>query len=632
MRAFLQIITHCCILFTVGSLYGQARLTALVSPAVIHKDEYTQLELTVENAQEVKEVVPPSLKDFTIISGPNQVNGMSNINGVITRYISITYIIKPTRSGRLSIGQATAHADGLSLKSNPITLEVINAFSGNTQGNNSILLPFSGTDPFAKTRPETPFNDYILHKGENSTEKINKNMFVRAEVNKTTCYVGEPVIVAYKLYTRLKSESNLIKSPSLNGFSVIDLQQPDNTSYVREKVNGKEYNVYILRKAQLYPLQAGNLELETAQLENKVEFIKEKYAHQELNSFNDVFRDLSESPFPPEAREEHSVILQSKPVFISVKPLPETNKPVNFKGAVGRFEITGSLTRNNFTTDDAGKLIIVINGQGNLQMVNAPNVKWPAGMEAFEPKVTDELNKLSVPVNGKKVFEFAFTVPGPGEYTIPPVELSYYDVNKGQYKSSVTGPFNFTVTRGIGKKNDTVIVMGNSGKERFFNKVFNHRLWIIIVLIVFIMAGLITWLLKENKRDKLIKHDIIKEQNTQSDVKMDQKFLGKQVNVLENVSQLLKEGNPVPFYQALNRALQSYLTEYFNIPGNEFNKRSITEHLDARGVSNETVLQLKGLMDEIEWHLYTPFLETEKMPELYQQASAIIELLNTYKS
>ena len=59
---------------------------------------------------------------------------------------------------------------------------------------------------------------------------------------------------------------------------MIDLQQPDNTSYQIEKLNGRDYNVYIVRKVQLYPLLAGDLELGSAEVENNVRFIREEYA------------------------------------------------------------------------------------------------------------------------------------------------------------------------------------------------------------------------------------------------------------------------------------------------------------------------------------------------------------------
>lgn len=81
-------------------------------------------------------------------------------------------------------------------------------------------------------------------------------------------------MASYNLYSRLKSETKLVKNPSFNGFSVIDLQQPNATDYAQRNINGREFNVYTIRKVQLYPLQAGTFQLEGASLDNQVQFLK----------------------------------------------------------------------------------------------------------------------------------------------------------------------------------------------------------------------------------------------------------------------------------------------------------------------------------------------------------------------
>ena len=57
----------------------------------------------------------------------------------------------------------------------------------------------------------------------------------------------------------------------------------------------------------------------------------------------------------------------------------------------------GAIWKNQFSTDDAGKLNLVIEGSGNMQMVTAPDIKWPEGIEAFEPVTTEDISKTTVP-------------------------------------------------------------------------------------------------------------------------------------------------------------------------------------------------------------------------------------------
>ncbi|MEI9935422.1 MAG: hypothetical protein WDM71_11375 [Ferruginibacter sp.] len=66
---------------------------------------------------------------------------------------------------------------------------------------------------------------------------------------------------------------------------------------------------------------------------------------------------------PNGVAENHKVTIKSTPVVINVKPLPD-NKPNSFRGAVGNFELSSALDKNNFTTDDAGKLTVTVSGAG----------------------------------------------------------------------------------------------------------------------------------------------------------------------------------------------------------------------------------------------------------------------------
>jgi hypothetical protein len=115
--------------------FAQVSFTASVSPRVIGKDETTELKLMVENATQVDQITPPSLKNFIVISGPNQESRMESINGVTRQYIGITYILRPRAKGKFTIGAAIAKADGKRLRSNTVRLEVTNTSTGNSSAN-----------------------------------------------------------------------------------------------------------------------------------------------------------------------------------------------------------------------------------------------------------------------------------------------------------------------------------------------------------------------------------------------------------------------------------------------------------------------------------------------------------------
>ena len=165
--------------------------------------------------------------------------------------------------------------------------------------------------------------------------------------------------------------------------------------------------------------------------------------------------------------------------MIHVKPLPLATKPASFTGAVGNFTIEGVVEKNNFTTDDAGKLKITISGQGNLTLINAPDIAWPHDIEGYDPAVKDELNKLTVPVSGKKTIDYSFTVAKAGTYILPSVEFSYFDIAANKYKVINTKPITITVAKGTDKKPAPPVITENkSNKEKFFDTIFTKR-WMI---------------------------------------------------------------------------------------------------------------------------------------------------------
>ncbi|HMK02609.1 MAG TPA: BatD family protein [Ferruginibacter sp.] len=630
MHSFLQKIAFPFLLLTGFFAGAQVKFTASISPAQIGKDEYAQLRLMVENAQVVQRIIPPRLNNFIIVSGPNQESGMSMVNGNVKKFVALSYVIKPKRVGSFSIPPASASADGAAYKSNAVTLKVTSVSSGNP-GINPLSSPFGSIDPFADAPPESTYRDYILRKGEIPTEKIKKNMFVKLEVDKTSCFVGEPVIATYKLYTRLRSVSNMTKNPSFNGFSVIDMQQADNMYSRTEKLGGREYNVYNIRQVQLYPLLPGNLDLGVAEIENDVQFIKAEYADQQGNLLGQMFRDFSNAAIPPEGMENRKVILQNKPVSILVKPLPEANKPAGFKGAVGNFQITAAIEKNNFTTDDAGKLGVVIKGVGNLQMVTAPEINWPEGIEGYEPKTIDDLYKNVTPVSGRKMIEFTFTVAKPGKYDIPALEFSFFDTKDGKYKTVATRPVGFTVTKGSGKPQQIDTTQNKTAKEPLLTRFFSNRWRVVSLIAVLIILGLIFWLKSDNKKEKKLREQEEAEKLAAVNEPVDEIIHGQE-NPLAAAEESLQRKDGKAFYLTLNQDLKNYLSHKLSIPLEELNKKNISERLDKKGVINETSLQLHALMDEIEWQLYTPFTENEKMKETYEKAYDLVQLLNTYRS
>ena len=607
-----------------GLATAQAKFIATISPAIIRKDETAEFKLLVENAQQSTTINAPVLKGFIVVDGPYQESGMEEINGNVKRYIGYTYILKPTGKGNFTIASTTANVDGKVLKSNPVSIKVTNSTSGNSSANNS---PFrsSTLSPFDEPAPASNYNDFILKKGENITDKINRNIFIKATTNKSTCFVGEPLVVTYKLYTRLKSESNIIKSPSFSGFSVIDLVQPGGSNYNIETVNGREYNVYTLRKAQLYPLQSGADTMESLTIENNINFIKESYLKSQHGQ-GDLFANVFTGQLSAEAMQAEKATLQSKPVSILVKPLPAANKPASFNGAVGFFNLQSGVEKSSFTIDESVKLQLTIAGEGNLTLVTAPEIKWPEGVEVFESSLVDSVDRLTVPVSGSKTFIFPFTISKPGSYTLPSIEFSFFDAVTATYKTKHTQPILLTVTNGPGKKLITSVNTDNPvTKEQFFETLFTNRWMIILPVALIIITGLLIWLWMDRKKQfqqtKIIIEDDVATVAEESHVVAYP--LSASAKLIQEPSIPAKE-----FYAVLHKELREFLYDQLQLQPGTFNKKSIEDKIDKSGKPISLALDISRLLNEIELHLYTPFDTEIDRTAIYEAAYKVV---NSFK-
>ena len=614
-----------------NSSFAQAKFSVVCPNKTIGKNDILQVQFKMENANNVESIVPPDFKNFNIVSGPNQESSSSNINGKVTQYVAVGFSLQPKKPGTFTIGSAKAVADGKNYTSNPVTIQVTNASSmlpkNNNSANSNPLSAFPGFNfdiPSAPVRRE--FDDFILKPGENVAAKTQKNLFIKTDVSKTNCYVGEPIVVSFKLYTRLHSETTITNAPSFNGFSVSDLDVNNNAA--QEKYNGRLYNVYTLRKVELYPLQAGKITIDSVVADNKVTFIKSEYANSQLNSgFFDMLQNFGDAGIPASGLVEQNVTLKTAPVTVDVKPLPSEGMPQDFRGAVGDFKISASLVKDNITTDDAGTLKVVVSGKGNIQLVNAPKIVWPEGIDAYDAKVKDNVDKSQVPMQGSKVFSFPFTVSKPGNYKIDSILFSYFDPETATYKTEYTPSLEVHVSKGSGHPQNS---FAKNNKNVSDNNSFistKTELFAGIVLLLGIILLVIFLIIKKNKNKDLLETKI-----KLDDLKNEQEEGKKEFVIPENPLLLTHEKlvsqNSKEFFSTLDLSLKNYLASKFKVPVNELNRRRLNEELDKCNVSLGTTLMLTSLLDEIEINLYAPPSSILHLNNIFEKASEVVSLLD----
>lgn len=610
--------------------FAQVKFSTICPDKRIGKNEYLQIQFLIENAPEVETIVPPLFKNFSIVSGPNQQSGMSIVNGKRDQYISIGFYLKPKSTGKYVIGPAIAKINGKEYYTSPVTVEVTNASSNSAasgSGSNS-LSPFGNMNFDFPSEPTIHrFDDYILKTGENVNDKVQKNLFIKLDVSKASCFTGEPIIASYKLYTRLRSESVVTNAPSFNGFSVSELELNNNNSVKVEKYNGRDYNVYTLRKVQLYPLQPGTITLDPVVADNKVTFIRSDYAgSQKGEMFYDMLQDFANSTSPQNSVVEEHVTLKSKPVQIIVKPLKQENKPEDFKGSVGNFRISASLEKKNITTDDPGNVKINIEGEGNIQLINSPKINWPEGIDDYEAKVTDDIDKFSVPMKGDKTFTYPFTVSKAGTYIIPAVSFSFFDPSSEKYKTLHSQPLTITVIRGKGNSQNTYVKNVKTeeiSEVGLWTKYGSYFITGFALLTAFIFLGAHRKSIEKKKRELL---KTSPPDNLPAE-EIPNKFIIPQNPLIEAHAKLM-DGNETKFYEVLDASLKKYLAAKFKVPAEELSKKRMNEELDKCNVGLGTSLMLSSLLDEIELNVYAPPTNSNHLQSVYEKASEVVALID----
>lgn len=272
---------------------------------------------------------------------------------------------------------------------------------------------------------DDPAKNSVLRPGEDSIQKIKKNIFVTGVISKSHCFLGEPILLTYTLFSALQSTSTIERAPSFAGFSS-DIMQTDNEQVKRKKQDGKNYRVFTIQQVQLVPLQEGVLTIDPISVYNEVSYKENKSAVHYGGSTG------------------------GKAIMISVDPLPVEGRPAGFSGATGNF--TMRVTAD--TVSAAGEnnsLHVEIAGSGNFTTVSAPEVTWPAGCEHFSVSSGLQINKNSFPSSGKKIFDIPFVPAKEGILVIPAMQFGFFDTQKKAYRFAYSNPVTIHVSPALHK-------------------------------------------------------------------------------------------------------------------------------------------------------------------------------------
>lgn len=619
---------------------AQVRFVTIVSENKIGIDDPFKVQYIVENAEEISRFNEPDFRDFTILQGPNHGSSTTITNGEVSRQLFVSYILKANSKGKLKVPGAQAIINGKKLNSGDISITVVEGSLGGTRSGgvrgqfNRIPIP----QLERRRRQAEAEKDFYLKPGESPQEKITKNLFVKSECDKSECYVGEPIVATYKLYSRLQSQSRVSQFPSFNGFSVFDMMDPGSSKQYKEEIDGKEFTVNYIRHAQLFPLQPGEFTIDPVVVDNNVVFLKKTGTPQpgSGDSFEDIIREFFNDQ-PLGETEEHRVALSSKPINIKVKPLPEDGRPAYFSGAVGKFNVESSVSGSVIKSGDVVTLTVKITGKGNLPMITAPEISWPAGFEGFDPTSSENLDKTTAPISGSLVFTYPFTLSDTGSHIIPAVNFSYFDPGTNQYNTVSTQPISLKVLPGVNaEKTNPAPLALKIPEPATGNSIFEQHYWIKILMgLAIALLAVIAYVSFRNRTPKAV--EVIRTGQT---VSVATPVAGEPAGSVRSTSgrptvtnrweaaeKKLAENDSKGFYKETGSALWGFLSEFLQLKGTELNKAAVMQKLSPYQISSETLKNLVTVLNECELALYTPIHSAEDMEAILTKAKAVVACL-----
>jgi len=408
-------------LFFIGSLARAASFTATVDQAQIGEDESVSVKFAVSvDGNATVGGLKFSAPDFEVINEYNS-NFMQSYyeNGQfgMRKTQTLTKVLRPMKKGTLKVSGIQIDINGKTERAADLLVTVTTGGAGTPPPNR-----YGGTGG-----------------GLRGSGKIgNRAQFlVRAEVNKAKVYKGEQVVVSYYLYRRVKI-FNIAhdKIPVLDGFLREDIETPlfTGNSLNSEIVvlDGTQYMRSLLARYAAYPLREGKLNIDSMGL--KFSYIPDRTGAGDFDE-EDVFAGVLGFMNPRSAQEK------SPQITIDVMPLPTDGKPASFTGGVGDFSITAVIDRTEAKVNDAVTLTVKVEGSGNLAAIGEPKASWPQGLELYDTK-----GKSGPKNSGVKIFEYVLIPRAPGKYTLPALELSFFDPNHHQYQTRSTSPLFFEVS------------------------------------------------------------------------------------------------------------------------------------------------------------------------------------------
>lgn len=550
--------------FILFSTFTLAAVKADVDRTQVGEGESLMLTLSSEDSSSNK-------PDFSILEANFDVVGTSNsknisiMNGQMSSEISWQIQLVPKQVGTIIIPAITIGNE----KTQPITIEVSKQSSAPNSTSNT-----SG----------------------NSTAKADSNAFFQTTVDKNEAYVQEQIIYTQRFYYRPELPIADIEADDLSveGASIEDL----NTKGPRyeQTIDGVRYKVIEATYA-IFPEKSGQLRMPA----------------------RTVTVRMQASMFEP----PRLVRLHSDESIVNVLPQPNHDNPwlpakdltikQNWDTNPPAFKVGESITR---------KITIEAQGLSQSHLPAIPEIKID-GLKTYadKPETKNNIAGGGKGIVGVRTDSVAIVASKPGTYTLPAININWWDTNNHQQKTTTLDAFTFTVVENASSKNALPapsITTSNSAitPTTNENKATIDKFWLFIAgtfLTLWILTLLLWWRAHKKTKHTDNKSDDIKKPETQKINSSPKSILGELTSACQN-------NDPAHAREAL---LQWSKTRWRETP---------PLSLEDLGQREPTLSDELRLLEQALYAKQTSHWQGDRLLKLVKQLPAVVNRTKTKKS
>lgn len=562
------------VLLSLGSTHQlQAqRFEAYCDAKQVLLKSYFDVTFTLYNA-DGNNFKAPAFRNFTVINGPAVSRSTSIINGQMSKEVGYTFTLQPKRVGTFSIGEAQIRVGNKVVESKPISIAVVEGKQG-------------GSDA--------------------------EELYIEALPSITEAWVGQQIILDYKLFTTVQIETqNVISESDYQGFYAQDIRRYD-SRVVREVIDGTQYATKVLKRLALFPQQTGNLTIDPLNVQ--------------LGAVVDGNNQRRSFFF---SRQIRRIPASTEPLAVNIKPLPP-EAPASFTGAVGSFEVSSRINRATVTTDDAISIVIAIRGNGDIKRIQAPTLNFPKEFEVYDPKVIKENSFENLgQLYGEKEIEYLLVPKEPGQYQLTP-EFSYFDPDSAKYVVYNQNTFAVEVGQGTQQKTalnvtpeperaQDIAYLKSNPRFRTGGYLSDSALfWVFSLLPFLLLGGAYTYKQLKAQTDAL-DPALLRQRKAR---KAAQKRL-------ETAQQHLNTGKSRAFYDEISKAMLGYVCDKLQIPKSELTKDNVKVRLQGLHVAENEIERFMKTIKTCEMALFAGMDNSTAMQETYDET---LDLLATVES